>query len=115
MIRFALAFLLPGLLAATLAAQDSGPRQPVLKQSTWRVTYPSEAVRKEQEGRVTFVLTIDEGGRVTNCVVKRSSRHRLIDEAACQTGRSASFEPALDANGVATTGTYDTTLTYNLN
>lgn len=104
------AVALPILSAATL----SGPRPPVLKRSTWRVIYPPQAVRKEQEGRVSYVLTIDERGRVTNCVVTASSGHSLLDEAACRTGRGARFEPALDVNGSPTASTWEDTATFDL-
>ena len=112
--RYALAILLAGAVASPVAAEGPGPRKAVVKQSTWRVDYPSEAVRKEQEGRVTFVLSIDDTGVVTNCVVTVSSGHPLLDQAACRTGRNARFEPALDASGAPVASTLETTSVYDL-
>ena len=83
-------------------------------QATWQVEYPARAVREGHEGRVSYVLTIDESGRVTNCVVAASSGYPLLDEATCRTARRARFEPALDASGSPTTGSWEDTAVYDL-
>ena len=114
MTRFVLPLLF-GILAAPGEAADSGPRPPVLKPGTWPVDYPRDAVWREQEGRVSVRLAVDEKGKVTGCLVTVSSGFPLLDEATCRTARRARFEPALDASGSPTTGIYEDVYVYALN
>ncbi len=44
--------------------------------------YPREAIRREIEGRVVLLLTLDAGGRVSAIEVASSSGHALLDDAA---------------------------------
>src|SRR5690606_17540542 len=78
--------------------------------------YPSRAVRDEIEGRVGVRVTIGTNGRVSGCTVTSSSGSSILDDAACDgMQRYARFNPALDDAGNPTTGSYSTTIVYNLN
>jgi len=78
--------------------------------------YPSRALREETEGNVGVSVSIGANGRVAGCRVVRSSGSSILDDAACKgMQRYARFDPALDAAGNPTTGSYSTTITYRLN
>lgn len=78
--------------------------------------YPARALREEVEGTVGVRVTVTPDGRATGCSVTASSGSTILDQAAC-TGmeRYSRFEPALDAAGKPTTGSYTTRITYRLN
>jgi protein TonB len=78
--------------------------------------YPPRAVRDEIEGRVGVRVTVGPNGRVADCSVTSPSGSSILDDAACSGMRSyARFNPALDAAGNPTTGSYTTTIVYDLN
>jgi periplasmic protein TonB len=78
--------------------------------------YPPRAVRDEVEGRVGVRVTVGPNGRVSDCSVSSPSGSSILDEAACSGMRSyARFNPALDAAGNPTSGSYTTTIVYQLN
>ncbi|MFZ1057036.1 MAG: energy transducer TonB, partial [Opitutaceae bacterium] len=58
--------------------------------------YPSDALRKKVEGRVTVRLVVDANGNVASARVLSSSDPEL-DAAALDTARRWNFTPALDA------------------
>lgn len=77
--------------------------------------YPSRAIRDETEGRVGVRVQIGANGRVSACSVSNSSGSSILDEAACEgMERYARFNPALDDAGNPTTGSYSTTIVYQL-
>jgi len=77
--------------------------------------YPSRAIRDEIEGRVGVRVTVGPDGRVSACSVSGTSGSSILDEAACEgMGRYARFEPALDDAGNPTSGSYSTTIVYQL-
>ena len=78
--------------------------------------YPPRAVRDEIEGRVGVRVTVGPNGRVSDCSVTSGSGSSILDDAACSGMRSyARFNPALDAAGNPISGSYTTTIVYNLN
>ena len=78
--------------------------------------YPSRALREETEGTVGVRVTVTPDGRATGCSVTASSGSSILDDAACRgMERYARFNPALDAAGNPTTGSYSTRITYRLN
>ena len=78
--------------------------------------YPPRAVRDEVEGRVGVRVTVGPNGRVSDCSVSSSSGSSILDDAACAGMRSyARFNPALDDAGNPTSGSYSTTIVYQLN
>ena len=62
--------------------------------------YPAEARKHGWEGSVIADLTVDPQGRVSKCVIVKSSTYSVLDKATCQimTAR-AHFYPARDAHG----------------
>ena len=60
-----------------------------------RLRYPNEARRNRIEGAVVMNFTIDEEGRVTNIVVKKSPHPSLEREAVRVVSRSPLWQPAL--------------------
>lgn len=69
--------------------------------------YPARALREERAGVTGFRLSIGADGRVTGCQVVRSSGSADLDDAACdRVSRRARFDPATDASGARTTGSY---------
>ena len=78
--------------------------------------YPSAALRKEIEGTVGVRVTVGPDGRVASCSVSGSSGSGDLDSAACDgMQRYARFEPALDAGGSPTTGSFSTRIVYKIN
>ncbi len=62
--------------------------------------YPIEALRIEGQGDVGAVLSIDETGRVSDCIVVEASGVEPLDKATCPLLRKrARYEPARDAQG----------------
>jgi protein TonB len=89
-------------------------------QSRWAAriqeNYPARAQRDEIQGRVGVRVTVGTNGRVSDCSVTSSSGSSILDDAACAGMRSyARFKPALDAAGNAITGSWATTIVYQLN
>jgi len=78
--------------------------------------YPSRALREETEGTVGVRVTINADGRVSGCQVSGSSGSSILDAAACKgMERYARFNPALDAAGNPTSGSFSTRIVYRLN
>jgi TonB family protein len=76
--------------------------------------YPSRALREGLEGRVGFLLTVNEYGRVSECEVTSSSGHAVLDQAACQNlRRYARFEPAT-RYGEPVAGQFESSLVYSV-
>ena len=111
--RFAFPILLAGVLATPCVAEGSGPH-PAIPKGAPSFDYPNEAIRRGQEGRVAYKVTIDETGRVTSCVVTSSSGYPLLDEGTCRAMRNVRFEPARDADGAPTTGNFESAWIYDL-
>ena len=69
--------------------------------------YPADALRSEQAGTVAFRLTVTPAGVVSACQITMSSGTASLDATACSLlSRRARFNPARDAYGKPTTGTY---------
>ena len=78
--------------------------------------YPSAALRKEIEGTVGVRVTVGPDGRVSACSVSSGSGSGDLDSAACDgMTRYARFEPALDAGGNPTSGSFSTRIVYKIN
>ena len=113
----------------TQAAQPPAPPPPVASkargakpkgQGSWAAriqdNYPSAALRKEIEGTVGVRVTVGPDGRVSACSVSSGSGSGDLDSAACDgMTRYARFEPALDAGGSPTTGSFSTRIVYKIN
>jgi protein TonB len=64
--------------------------------------YPTDAIRREEQGATRFKLAVGPDGRVTNCTVTASSGSAALDLATCRLMKSrARFAPARDSSGNA--------------
>jgi len=64
--------------------------------------YPSDAIRREEQGTTRFRLAVGPDGRVTDCTVTGSSGSAALDLATCRLMKSrARFAPARDSGGNA--------------
>ena len=113
----------------TTAAPVPAPPPPVASkargakpkgQGSWAAriqdNYPSAALRKEIEGTVGVRVTVGPDGRVSACSVSSGSGSGDLDSAACDgMTRYARFEPALDAGGSPTSGSFSTRIVYKIN
>lgn len=104
------------------AANPDSPA-PVVKQATpkdahiWaryiQQSYPAQAARENLQGSVRIRVIVDKAGRVSSCFVQGTSGHPILDQAACDgMQRFALFNPAIDASGSPTIGSYATLITY---
>ncbi len=77
--------------------------------------YPSRALNEGTEGRVGVAVTVTPDGRATGCRVTSSSGSSVLDTAACQgIERYGRFNPALDRDGNPTSGSFATTIVYQI-
>lgn len=60
--------------------------------------YPTDAARRNIQGRVLTVLDVDAGGKVTGCRVV-APVHPSLDAATCSRARRIRFSAGKDANG----------------
>lgn len=107
-----------GSLAAPALAQDALPRAtPIGNPGTWipADAYPPAAKASAEEGRVTFKLTIDETGSVSDCKVTTSSESPLLDETTCNlmmaNGR---FSPPRDKKNRPTASQWSSSVRWKL-
>lgn len=69
--------------------------------------YPAIALRQEREGTARFRVIIGADGRVQACEILGSSGSAELDRATCSmVTKRARFEPATDAHGARTVGSY---------
>jgi periplasmic protein TonB len=86
-------------------------------QARWvtRDDYPTRAMNLGQEGLTRARLSVGASGRVTSCAVIESSGSALLDAAACDgLTHRARFDPATNADGENTSGTFVTTVRWEL-
>lgn len=95
--------------------KQATPKDPRVWAPLIHQTYPREAALAGLEGSVRIKVAVDETGRVSDCFVVQSSGHAILDQAACDgMRRFAVFNPATDASGSPTVGSYATIITYRL-
>lgn len=75
--------------------------------------YPYSARRRRQEGRVTLRVQVSATGRTTAVVVRNSSGHGLLDDAAVEVVRRWRFVPARKS-GIAVAGVVDVPIVFRL-
>lgn len=101
----------PPPLFKPIAAKPKG------KWQQWVTTndYPTHDLRLEHSGTTRYRLSIDSGGRVTNCTVTGSSGWPGLDKAACDWVSSrGKFEPATDETGARTAGSFTGSVTWQI-
>jgi protein TonB len=78
-----------------------------------RKTYPEEARRRGEQGRVAIRFTVDRSGRVVDAAIVTASGSTLLDDAALSLLRQATlpaFPPAMTQDRITIT----TTMRYTL-
>lgn len=94
----------PGVAAGTppspLAPPSRPPRRDPDMGTVSNADYPSAALRAREQGRVIMQLSVGVDGRVTRCVVTRSSGSASLDETSCRLmTERARYIPAEDEAG----------------
>lgn len=89
--------LYPILISWVLATGAAGSHPPALADSL-SVRFPAMAIASQLEGTVTLQVDVGADGSVADCrVVGRL--HPMLDAAALEAARNASFTPATDDVG----------------
>ena len=77
--------------------------------------YPASALRALAEGTTTVRLTVSGNGRVSGCVVVRSSGNSALDAATCAAmQRRLRFAPATDEHGNPVESTVERSMRWSL-
>lgn len=77
--------------------------------------YPTRAIREGRDGATRIALAIGADGRPTSCTVIASSGSGDLDDTACaRMMQRARFEPATGDDGRRTTGSWTTTVRWQL-
>jgi protein TonB len=76
-------------------------------------TYPAQARERGEEGNVSVRFTIDRSGRVMEAAILKASGASLLDDAALNMLRRATF-PAFPANMPQAQVTITTSIRYSL-
>ena len=93
----------------------SKPASPKNNKASWVTTndYPSRSLSREEEGTSRLNMTVGPDGKVTGC--SASGATEALDKAACQfASRRARFNPALDKAGNPTTGSFSTSVRWQI-
>jgi TonB family protein len=108
------------LMQATGGGGGGGGRPkatPVDNPGTWFTTddYPVEALRKSEEGRVTFFVNVDASGAPTACYILTSSGSSALDNGTCAVVmKKGHFEPAHDSSGKAVASTWSNSTVWRI-
>lgn len=105
-----------------VAAADSADRlapiaEPIGNPAHWFSTddYPIEARRRNEEGRVMLLLTIDTHGKADACAIVSSSGSIFLDDATCDLAlRRGRFLPARGADGKAVRSSWTSAIRWQL-
>ncbi len=77
--------------------------------------YRSSWVRREYSGNASFLLEVSTSGRVTDCTITQSTGHEVLDTATCKLiTKRARFNPALNSEGAPTTGSFKSSVNWQL-
>lgn len=105
------------LVAFPLSARPPVPALPLGSPGDWIGSgdYPTFALRHEFEGVTRFTLMVDQAGRVSACTIVVSSGSEVLDEATCRLlTLRARFSPALDKKGRAVSGSYQSSVRWQI-
>jgi len=77
--------------------------------------YPSRSLREEKEGVTRFSVQVGADGRVTSCSVTGSSGTPELDSTTCSLiQRRARFSPATDGEGNPTSGSWSSSVRWQI-
>lgn len=109
--------LLAIVVTGTAHAATPLPAKPVGRPGDWVTDndYPTTSLQHNSTGIVGFVLAIDPAGVPSGCEIAQSSRDPDLDKATCDLMiQRARFTPATDATGKPTTGTYRSSIRWQI-
>ena len=94
-------------------------RMPVLKkekQTVQRIQneYPWKALQRAESAVVNLRINVDENGQPGDCHIYEATAAEVLESPACRIFGTASFEPALDAEGRPMKSYYTTGITYQV-
>jgi protein TonB len=119
--QYARALTLVAVVAASspadAASAHPSPATPSGHPGEWASDndYPTAALRDNVQGDVRFVLTIGADGVPTQCEISASSGNADLDGTTCTLMlQRARFNPATDANGRPTHGTYTSSVRWRI-
>jgi TonB family protein len=106
-------------LAAPSSAAAEQPRRAVPVVALYSIfsdtDYPTEAIAKNEQGAVTFRLTVGSDGGVSDCAILGSSGSALLDATTCRIlAERARFKPAADAKGKLVSDSHTGRITWRL-
>jgi TonB family protein len=105
----AIAITIPTMAAALADQRPNMQPVPIGHIGQWfgPDNYPPDAVRSARQGRAVVTLQIDASGAVIGCSTFESSGTTILDTATCDIAMAhLRFDPATDAKGQPTAGTY---------
>lgn len=76
--------------------------------------YPSDAAREGEQAILRMRVIVSEQGKVESCTLIDATQTKELESPACRLMKSATFEPARDANGAAFKSYFATSITYRL-
>lgn len=107
-----------GLFATQTAANDPAARAVPAQSLPSLISnedYPAEALRRNEQGTVSFRLDVGVDGRVSGCSILQSSGSTTLDATTCRIIRSrARFRPARDTEGRPTPDRFESKLLWSL-
>lgn len=88
---------LSALFASTAVAQTAPPTVPPIARFNTcpKPEWPRESLRRSETGTVTLKFLIDEQGKVIDAIVRKSSGHEALDQAALKGISRCQFTPSL--------------------
>jgi TonB family protein len=76
--------------------------------------YPNAAEQAGEQAILRMRVIVSEAGKVESCTMIDGTETRELESPACRLMKSATFEPARDANGAAFKSYFATSITYRL-
>lgn len=102
---------------ANAAPANPSPARPAGHPGDWISDndYPSTSLQHNSTGIVGFVLTVDPAGVPSGCEIAKSSSDPDLDKATCDLLiQRARFIPATDAKGKPTTGSFRSSVRWQI-
>lgn len=76
--------------------------------------YPSVALANGEQAIMRITVIVSPEGTVESCTILKSTNTAELESPACKFMRSATFEPARDANGMPFRSIHATSITYRI-
>jgi protein TonB len=107
----------PGPTARPSPVFDAVAAIPRNNPGSWVTTddYRSSWINRELIGTARFRLQVAASGKVEGCTITGSSGHAELDKATCElVTRRARFHPARDTSGATVSGSYSSSVRWQL-